>query len=236
MADKRMFAQSIVLSDAFLDMPMSARCLYFTLGMLADDEGFIGNPKSIMRQCGATDDDIKILISKRYVLVFESGVIVIKHWKINNWLRKERIHETTYQEEKALLTTDEKGSYTELVRQLTDNCQPNVNIDKNSIEENRLDKYSNKFVKPTIEEITEYCKERSNNINPQSFYDFYESKGWKIGKSPMKDWKACVRTWERNKFVDNSKKQDTLPTYSTENNKSISKEETEELLKLMRRK
>ncbi|MBR3580761.1 MAG: hypothetical protein IKN95_07175, partial [Lachnospiraceae bacterium] len=79
MAERRMFAKSIVLSDAFLDMPMSARCLYFTLGMLADDDGFVGSPKAIMRQCGASEDDMRILVSKKYVLGFDSGVLVIKH-------------------------------------------------------------------------------------------------------------------------------------------------------------
>ena len=100
MAEKRMFAKSIVLSDAFLDMPMSARCLYFTMGMLADDDGFVSAPKSIMRQCGASQDDMAILIQKRYVLAFESGVIVIKHWRINNYLRQDRYSETTFVEEK----------------------------------------------------------------------------------------------------------------------------------------
>ena len=113
MAERRMFAKSIVLSDVFLDMPMSARCLYFTLGMLADDDGFVGSPKSIMRQCGATDDDMKVLLAKRYVLGFESGVIVIKHWKMNNYLRSDRHTNTTYLEEKELLETDDKGAYTE---------------------------------------------------------------------------------------------------------------------------
>lgn len=113
MAEKRMFAKSIVLTDAFLDMPMSARCLYFTLGMLADDDGFVGSPKSIMRQCGASQDDLSILIAKRYVLAFDSGVIVIKHWRINNYLRADRYTETTYLEEKNTLVLDGKGSYTE---------------------------------------------------------------------------------------------------------------------------
>lgn len=76
MAEKRMFAKSIVLTDAFLDMPMSARCLYFTLGMLADDDGFVGSPKSIMRQCGASQDDMSVLLAKRFVLAFPSGVVV----------------------------------------------------------------------------------------------------------------------------------------------------------------
>ena len=108
-----MFAKSIVLSDVFLDMPMSARCLYFTLGMLADDDGFVGNPKSIMRQCGASQDDMSILLQKRFILGFESGVIVIKHWRMNNYLRNDRYHTTTYLEEKELLTFDNKGAYTE---------------------------------------------------------------------------------------------------------------------------
>ena len=112
MAERRMFAKTIVLSDAFLDMPLSARCLYFTLGMFADDDGFVNSPKGIMRQCGASEDDMKVLISKRFLLAFESGVIVIKHWRINNYLRNDRYQETKYLEEKSVLTTDENGAYT----------------------------------------------------------------------------------------------------------------------------
>ena len=112
-AERRMFARSIVLSDAFLDMPLTARCLYFTLGMLADDDGFVNNPKAIMRQCGASQDDMSVLLSKRYVLGFESGVIVIKHWRINNYLRSDRYKPTTYIEELETLETDQKGAYTE---------------------------------------------------------------------------------------------------------------------------
>ena len=106
-----MFAKTIVLSDAFLDMPLSARCLYFTLGMLADDDGFVNAPRSVMRQCGASDDDMKLLITKKFVLVFDSGVIVIKHWRINNYLQRDRYRETKYVEEKSQLTIDEKGGY-----------------------------------------------------------------------------------------------------------------------------
>ena len=111
MAERRMFAKTIVLSDAFLDMPLSARCLYFTLGMLADDDGFVNSPKSIMRQCGATDDDMKILIAKKFLLTFESGVIVIKHWRINNYLRNDRYNGTKYVEEMASLKVNDNGSY-----------------------------------------------------------------------------------------------------------------------------
>lgn len=119
MAERRMFAKTIVLSDAFLDMPMSARCLYFTLSMLADDDGFINNPKSIMRQCGSSLDDMNILLAKRFILAFESGVIVIKHWKIHNYIQKDRYKETKYVEEKSTLTLDDNGAYTECIQDVS---------------------------------------------------------------------------------------------------------------------
>ena len=111
LAERRMFAKTIVLSDAFLDMPLSARCLYFTLGMLADDDGFVNSPKSIMRQAGASVDDLNILLAKKFVLDFDSGVIVIKHWRINNYLRSDRYTETKYIEEKQKLEIGENGTY-----------------------------------------------------------------------------------------------------------------------------
>lgn len=116
MAERRMFAKTIVTSDAFLDMPLSARCLYFTLGMFADDDGFVNNPKSIMRQTGASNDDLNLLIAKRFILTFESGVIVIKHWKIHNYIAKDRYKETKYLEEKNSLSTDSNGAYTECIQ------------------------------------------------------------------------------------------------------------------------
>ena len=140
MAEKRMFAKSIVLTDAFLDMPMSARCLYFTLGMLADDDGFVGSPKSIMRQCGASQDDLRMLLAKRFVLGFDSGVIVIKHWRINNYLQNDRHHPTTYQEELASLTIDNKGAYTEADGKMYTTCIQDVYADKNSIDKGSIDK------------------------------------------------------------------------------------------------
>ena len=119
MAERRMFAKTIVLSDAFLDMPLSARCLYFTLGMLADDDGFVNNPKSIMRQAGSSLDDMNILIGKRFILAFDSGVIVIKHWRIHNYIQKDRYKESKYIEEKSTLMLDEKGAYTECIQDVS---------------------------------------------------------------------------------------------------------------------
>lgn len=106
-----MFTKSIVLSDDFLDMPMSARCLYFTLGMLADDDGFINSPKAIMRQCGASLDDMRILIAKKYLLEFDTGVIVIRHWRLNNYLRSDRYTQTSCVSELEQIATDKSGAY-----------------------------------------------------------------------------------------------------------------------------
>ena len=107
-----MFAKTIIDSDAFLDMPLSTQALYFDLSMRADDEGFINNPKKIQRMIGATEDDLKLLNAKNFVIPFESGVVVIKHWKIHNYIRGDRLVETQYKDEKALLTVKENGAYT----------------------------------------------------------------------------------------------------------------------------
>ena len=111
MARKRMFDIEIVDTDLFLEMPQSTQNLYFHLGMRADDDGFVSNPKKIIRTIGANEDDLKILITKKFIIPFESGVIVIRHWKINNYLRSDRYTETLYKDEKRQLTEDENGVY-----------------------------------------------------------------------------------------------------------------------------
>ena len=160
MAERRMFAKSIVLSDAFLDMPLSARCLYFTLGMLADDDGFVGSPKAIMRQCGASQDDMLVLLQKRFILAFESGVIVIKHWRMNNYLQNDRHKTTTYIEELETLKIDSKGAYTEKKEAMYTECIQNVYTGKNSIGKDSIDNVppyippkGNEPKKPTATEL-----------------------------------------------------------------------------------
>lgn len=158
MAERRMFAKSIVLSDAFLDMPMSARCLYFTLGMFADDDGFVGSPKGIMRQCGASQDDMNILLAKRFILGFESGVIVIKHWRINNYLRNDRYQSTTYKEEIETLELDNKNAYTE-------RGIPNIgipSIEKDSIEKDSIDNI--RQIRQTAEQILQLYHEKCPSL------------------------------------------------------------------------
>lgn len=131
MAQKRMFSMKIVDSDAFLDMPLSTQCLYFHLNMRADDDGFVGNTKKIMRMIGASEDDLKILLAKKFLLVFENNVIVIKHWWIHNTLTKDRYHETSYTDEKHLLKIKENRSYTMLTNgnKMLTTCIQNVNAD-----------------------------------------------------------------------------------------------------------
>lgn len=111
MAERRMFAKTIIDSDAFLDMPLTTQALYFHLSMRADDDGFINNPKKIMRMIGASDDELRLLVAKSFIIPFESGVCVIKHWKIHNYLRIDRYKPTVYVEEKLMLNTKENKAY-----------------------------------------------------------------------------------------------------------------------------
>lgn len=135
MSDRRMFSKTITDSDAFLDMPLSTQALYFHLSMKADDDGFVNNPRRIQRTIGASDDDLKLLIAKSFILTFESGVIVIKHWRINNWIRSDRKIATNYTEELDMLRIKENGAYSlesqqisevqPLDNQTSTKCQPN---------------------------------------------------------------------------------------------------------------
>jgi hypothetical protein len=112
MAERRMFAKTIIDSDAFCDMPQSTQNLYFHLCMRADDDGFINNPKKIQREVNCSDDDMKILYAKNFIIPFESGVVVIKHWRMHNYLRSDRYKATVYVEEKEKLEVKGNGAYT----------------------------------------------------------------------------------------------------------------------------
>ena len=225
MAERRMFAKSIIDSDLFLDMPLSTQALYFHLAMRADDDGFINNPKKIKRMIGASDDDLKLLIAKQFLIPFESGVVVIKHWRIHNYIRKDTYKGTMYIDEKDQLTTKNNEEY-ELAAvldtdtlQLRDELVTNPSRDRDeTLTQDSIGKYrlgkdtlyrartregegadpkkSTKFIPPTVEEVRDYCKERGNDIDAEEFVAFYESKGWMIGKNKMKNWKSAIITWE----------------------------------------
>ena len=229
MAQKRMFDKAITNSDNFLELPDSSQILYFHLSMNADDDGFVDNWKSIIRMTGTKEDDLKILIAKSYVIPFETGVIVIKHWRMNNYLRQDRYKETTHKLEKSLLSLGENEEYL-----LANNSPgiPMVNPDKNSIDKNRKEK--NIFIAPTIEEIKEYCISRNNNVDPERFFDYYETNGWKDkDNKQIKNWKQKVITWEGR---TPNKQEEILPNWFDKDipKKQISKEEQEELEKLIK--
>jgi hypothetical protein len=109
---RRMFNSDIILSDSFLDMPGETQLLYFHLSMNADDDGFVGNPKMVQRSIGSSEDSLRLLIAKKFIISFDSGIVVIKHWRINNQIRKDRYRETKYLKEKTSLYIRENGSYT----------------------------------------------------------------------------------------------------------------------------
>jgi hypothetical protein len=120
MAEKRMFSKQIIDSDAFLEMPLSTQALYFHLSMRADDDGFLNNAKKVMKIIGANQNDYDLLVAKSFVIQFPDGICVIKHWRINNYLRKDRYTETIYQEEKARLTVKPNGRYS--LRNAAESC------------------------------------------------------------------------------------------------------------------
>ncbi len=224
MAERRMFAKTIIDSDAFLDMPLSTQALYFHLSMRADDEGFINNPKKIMRMIGANQNEMELLLAKRYLLMFDSGVVVIKHWKIHNYIQKDRFKETLYKEEREQVSVKVNNSYTDTVKGITDdvsNMYPEsvqdgdtgkVSIELGKSKVNNKAK-SSRFSKPTLSDLETFCKDNDIKIDCSYFINYYDSNGWMIGRGKMKDWKATVRNWGiRDKTYQKPAKQDNFKT------------------------
>lgn len=228
MAERRMFAKTIIDSDAFIDMPVTARLLYYDLAMRADDDGFVNSPKKIMRMIGASQDDMSILIMRKFIIPFDSGIVVIKHWRIHNYIRKDMYHETKYKEEKETLSLDENNAYSlqhrnEPVTNLLQTCDEDVTnpstqvrLGKVRSDKVRSDKVNNdekqkRFSPPTMDDVKAYCAERKNNVDAERFIDYYSSQNWKKANGrPLEDWKAAVRTWEKNNY--DKHKQPTQPT------------------------
>lgn len=162
-----MFSKAVVLSDAFMDLTVTAKYLYFVLGMYADDDGFVSNPKSIMRQCESTEEDLNILAEKRYILRFDSGVIAIKHWRMNNYLRSDRYQPTTYVEEKSTLALDQKGAYVEADKVGIPPGIPNMGIPR--------------IGKESIGKKKSVSQSKIHNFNERD-YDFEELEKQALGK------------------------------------------------------
>ena len=234
MAEKRMFSKKITDSDAFIELPSAAQALYFHLNQCADDDGFNNQVQLAMLKAHASVDDLKVLLLKNFIIRFESGVIVIKHWRMHNTLRKDRYTPTNFQEELSMLGLKDNGSYTtdlsEISKQFPDGCQtvakllPQNRLDKNSLGKDKKDICTqiemestekttseskpipsrSKFVKPTYQELYDYSRSIGYQLDCQRFLDHYESNGWMVGRTRMKDWKAAVRTWLKNERSRNN--------------------------------
>lgn len=217
MAERRMFTKKIVDSDAFLDMPLSTQALYFHLSMRADDEGFINNPKKIQRMIGASDDDMKVLITKKFVLAFESGIIVIKHWRMHNYIQADRFHPTDYKEERSQLMVKDNKSYKMLgspenveIPTMYPDCIQNVSkmdtevsIGKVSIGKDIYGEFKNvRLKKEEFEKLkTKFPNDYMDRI--ESLSEYMRSKG-----KTYKDHYATILSWARKEERDKPKVQE----------------------------
>lgn len=209
MAQRRMFSMKVVDTDVFLEMPISARLLYYDLSMRADDDGFINCPRKIMKMIGCADDDIKLLIAKKYLIPFETGVCVIKHWHIHNLIRHDRYNETDCKIEKSQIFIDsdskkyEKKDGMQDVIPIDNQMAPQVRLGKDRLELGKDniddDKYDSKSIPPTIEKVKEYLSDKQITcVDPESFMAYYDARGWFIKGVKIKKWTSCITTWVKN--------------------------------------
>lgn len=200
MAEKRMFSKKIIDTDWFMDMPASTQNLYFHLSMRADDDGFVSSPKRIIKLIGASEDDYKVLIAKKFVIPFESGVCVITDWRINNYLRNDRHSETIYQEEKKCLSIDENGKYIFGIPNV--NQLPTERYTQNSIEKNSIDKDNKKEINKEKVELVSTLNSYKDNFSEECFNAIrdwlkykkekkqsYKLTGLKTLLNKLKEWK-----------------------------------------------
>ena len=196
MAERRMFAKSIVESDTFIDMPLSTQVLYFHLGMRADDDGFVNSPRTTQRMIGASADDLRLLIAKGYLIPFESGVVVITHWRAHNYIQNDRKKDTMCAAEMAQLSVEKGGVY-----KLDTKCIHDVSTvytQDRLVEISKVkDKERGRFTPPTREQVMQFCTDNSIVMDIDRFVDYYTANGWMVGRSHMKDWKAAARNWSR---------------------------------------
>ena len=224
MAERRMFAKSIIGSARFLRMPSTSRLLYYDLGMQADDDGVV-EAFSVMRTTGATEDDLRVLATKGFVTVLNEDLVTyIQDWKRNNLIKKDRYQPSVYH---SLLVQIEDGTQMEPEWNPSGTqVEPQVRLGKDRLGKDRGESGADKpparprFVPPTVEQVAAYVKERGSRVDPQGFVDFYSSKGWMVGKTPMKDWKAACRnaeSWERwNRAGDTRSAVKTVADYDRE--------------------
>lgn len=197
MAQRRMFSKKIVETDFFMEMSPTAKLLYFYLNMSADDDGFVGNPKTIKLISGATDDDLKILIAKQFIIPFESGVVVIKDWKIHNYIRKDTYNSTVYKFEKSQLLDDDNGAYILNENEPSTNRPREVDTGKDRLGKDRLGK-SNNTMSDKSDDVIPYSEilDYLNKKTSRSFRNVEANKKlirtrWNEGYK-LDDFKAVI--------------------------------------------
>ena len=242
MAERRMITKKVTDDDNFMSLSSSAQALYLHLNMAADDDGFNNQVTVSMFKAHASVDDLKALLEKRYIYQFENGVIVIKHWRMANALRKDRYTPTAFKEEMKQLGIKDNGSYTFTGNQTATNWQPNGNqtatqdsIGKDSIgKDNSVGAKTKRFAPPTLEELDAYCEKKGYSFNTKRFISYYESNGWKVGRNKMRSWRATADRWA----MGTEKEQPKPKGYNSDNVKeepkkkerSYSQDEFERLL------
>lgn len=199
MAERRMLTKKVTDDGDFINLSSSAQALYLHLTMCADDDGFTNQIAVSMFKAHASVQDLEALLTNRFLYQFENGVLVITHWRMANALRKDRYTKTKFTDELSRLSLDETGEYGLVANWLPSGCQMVApSKDKDNKEETHLKvgkEESRRFVPPTPTEVGQYAIEKGLTIDGDKFCDFYESKGWMVGKNKMKDWKAAVRGW-----------------------------------------
>lgn len=226
MADRRMFTKKVTDDDNFMALSSSAQALYLHLSMSADDDGFCNQISISMFKAHASVQDLQALLEKRYIYQFDNGVIVIKHWRMANALRKDRYTPTAFQEELSRLDLKDNGAYTWLPSgcQKVDKRLPQDRIDKDrigkdSIEEEKKGKKHKVFVPPTYEEVLEYAKEKGREDLAKEFFDYFTVGEWIDSKgNKVKNWKQKFLTWcSRNEIKKATPKCVETPKYSNTN-------------------
>ena len=209
-----MFTKKVTDDDSFMELSASAQALYLHLSMSADDDGFCNQVNLSMFKAHASVQDLEALLEKRYLIQFDTGVIVIRHWRMANALRKDRYTPTVFKEELSNLDVLETGVYDWLPNgcQMVANRLPQDRLGKDRLEEDKKEeKKSGRFTPPSLEDVTAYINEKGIVLDPEAFIDFYTSKGWKVGSSTMKDWQAAARNWARRDKQNEPKKPEQKP-------------------------
>lgn len=204
-----MFTKKVTDDDSFMELSASAQALYLHLSMSADDDGFCNQVNLSMFKAHASVQDLEALLEKRYLIQFDTGVIVIRHWRMANALRKDRYTPTVFKEELSNLDVLETGAYD----WLPNGCQSVANrLPQDRLGEDKKEKKGGRFTPPSLEDVTAYINEKGIVLDPEAFIDFYTSKGWKVGSSTMKDWQAAARNWARRDKQNEPKKSEQKPS------------------------